>query len=461
MSKFRLKSQQQRSMRLNRRHFLHLGGVGMFGLQLPELLAAEAIAGPAGKQPSADACIILHLNGGPSHLDMWDMKPNGPAESRGEFKPISTSLPGVQVCEHLPQLAGHMHRCTLVRGMHHSVNNSHAAAVYVSMTGHDRGEVGGGARPDDHPTPGAVVSSLRPASRDVVPHAVLPYKTKEGARGPLQPGFLGGWMGQAADPLWILQDPNAPDFSVPVFTLPEEISPQRLTTRASLLSHLNGRTQEQNLAGQVNVMTQLQRRALGVLTSSTTQQAFRIDTEPDRIRDSYGRNIYGQSALLARRLIEAGTRIVTLSWAPDANATWDTHTGNFKKLKTTLLPQFDAACSTLLSELAERDMLERTIVAVMGDFGRTPKINGNNAGRDHWNHCYTIMFAGGGFKSGFVFGASDRAGAYPIKDPTIPGDILATLYQCLGIDHHREINDRFNRPQRIVPNGNVVPALVV
>ena len=446
--------------RHSRRDVLRLGSAGILGLNLPHLLQAQQI--PAAKliAPRADACIVIFLNGGPSHLDMWDMKPNAPAETRGEFKPIATSLPGVQFSEHLPKLAQHMHRSTLIRSMNHSVNNSHAAAVYVALTGHDRGEMGGGFKPTDNPPPGAVAAQLRPTAVDTVPYVSLPYKTKEGAKGPPQPGFYGGWMGQGFDPLWILRDPNADDFSVPEFSLKQDISSQRLEGRASLLSRYNGRLKEDLQSRPFAAIDRFQQQAFDILTSRTVQSAFRIQQEKDTTRQRYGRNIYGQSVLLARRLIEAGTRVVTVSWAPDANATWDTHSSNFTKLKNTLLPQFDAACSSLLDDLQERGMLERTLVAVLGDFGRTPKINKNNAGRDHWNFCYSVMLAGGGIRPGFVYGASDRTGAFPSDMPTTPADIIATVYRLLGIDHRQQLVDRFDRPHQIVTSGNVVPALL-
>jgi hypothetical protein len=427
-------------------------------LTLPEILRADQRRGRF--PPRADACIVICLNGGPSHLDMWDMKPDGPTETRGEFKPISTSLPGLQVSEHLPKLSRHMHRCTLIRSMHHSVNNAHAAAVYVALTGHDRGEIGGGFLPTDNPPPGAVAALLRPTPKHVVPHVALPYMTKEGAKGPPQPGFFGGWMGRAFDPLWILRDPNHPEFSVPEFSLRREVSPARLAKRSDLLANLNTRIPG-GAAPPLDAMNRFQSQARDVLTSQTTQRAFRIQSEPVEMRDSYGRNIYGQSVLLARRLIEAGTRVVTVSWAPDANATWDTHSGNFKKLKNTLLPQFDQASSALLADLDQRGMLERTLVAVVGDFGRTPKINKSDAGRDHWNFCYTIMLAGGGIRPGFVYGASDRQGAYVNDLPTSPADVLATMYRLMGIDHRIELYDRFNRPHQIVSKGSVVHEVLI
>jgi len=449
---------QQRCTGVSRRELLQVGAAGMMGLSLPNLLAAGST--PGLLRPRADSLIIIFLNGGPSHLDMWDMKPDGPSESRGEFKPIDTSLPGVQLSEHLPKLAQQMHHCTLVRSMHHSVNNSHAAAVYVSMTGHDRGEQGGGFQPTDNPSPGALAALLRPTPPEVAPHVTMPYKTLEGATGPPQPGFFGGWLGRGYDPLWILKDPNAADFSVPEFTLQQDIPATRLANRSELLSNLNGHLRGES-AAPLKAMNRFQQQATDILTSKNTQAAFQIEQESEPVRDKYGRNIYGQSILLARRLIEAGTRVVTVSWAPDANATWDTHGGNFVKLKDTLLPQFDAASSALLSDLNERGMLDHTLVAVLGDFGRTPKINGNNAGRDHWNYCYSLMLAGGGIRPGFVYGASDKQGAFPADRPTTPADIIATIYHQLGIDHRRELYDRFARPHRIIPTGDVLRDLLV
>ena len=444
---------------VSRREILRAGAAGALGLGLPDLLAADESHRGKGIVTRADRCIIIFLNGGPSHLDMWDMKPEGPSESRGEFKPIATSLTGVQFSEHLPKLSQHMHRSTLVRSMHHSVNNSHAAAVYVSMTGHDRGEVGGGFLPTDNPTPGAVLTRLRPTPADVVPHACLPYKTKEGAKGPPQPGFWGGWLGRTFDPLWILKDPNAADFSVPEFSLKSDINTGRMVARSSLLDQLNAGLAEPASITPLSAMSRFQQQALDILVSPTVQNAFRIDQEKQSTRDTYGRNIYGQSVLLARRLLEAGTRLVTVSWAPDANATWDTHGSNFTTLKDTLLPQFDTATSALLGDLVDRQMLDRTLVAILGDFGRTPKINAN-AGRDHWNFCYSIMLAGGGIRPGWVHGASDRGGAYPSDDPTSPADILATIYRLLGVDHRMQLYDRFQRPHQIVSRGNVVPGLL-
>lgn len=443
---------------ISRRRLLQVGGLGLMGISLPGLIEARARGRELGVLPTADACILLFLNGGPSHLDMWDMKPEAPDGIRGEFQPIATSLPGYSVCEHLPRLARHMHRATVVRSMHHSVNNAHAAAVYTSLTGHDRGDatVAIGAAQHDYPSVGAVLSRCRPARREIVPQVHLPYITKEGAGGPPQPGFFGGFLGRASDPLFVLKDPNSAAFDVPELTLQTDVSAERLETRRELFSQLDRRADR--AAGRA--MTSFQAQALDVLSSSETQRAFRISEEPVPVRDAYGRNIYGQSVLLARRLIEAGTRMVTVSWAPDANATWDTHGSNFQSLKNTLLPQFDAACSSLIDDLSARGLLDRTLIAVLGDFGRTPKINGNNGGRDHWNHCYSLMLVGGGFRPGLIYGSSDSTGAFPASDPLIPGDVIATIYHALGIRPDTELHDQFGRPHRLVPDGDVVRELL-
>ena len=441
-----------------RRGCLTWGALGAAGLSLPRWLAARETS-PTGLTPRADACILIFLDGGPSHLDMWDMKPDAAVEVRGEFKSIETSLPGYRMCELMPQLARQAHRSTIVRSMHHSVNNAHAAAVYCALTGHDRGEAGGGARPTDNPSPGSVLGKLRPPTQAVVPYVHLPYITKEGAGGPPQPGFFGGFLGRATDPLFVLRDPNSPDFTIPELSLSTDVTTARLAGREQLFASLERPPLVESISPPAQ-MSRFQERAFDLLTSVETQRAFRLQDEAAGVRDRYGRNIYGQSTLLARRLIEAGTRLVTVSWAPDANATWDTHGGNFTKLRGELLPQLDMAAGSLIEDLAERGMLERTVVAILGDFGRSPKINGA-AGRDHWNWCYSLQLIGGGFQPGLIYGASDSIGAYPAESPLVPGDVIATLYQALGIPTDTLLHDNLGRPHRLVPIGDVVPELLV
>ena len=439
--------------RPSRRDVLRVGSAAALGLSLPALLRADGTRPKA----SADHCILIFLNGGPSHHDTWDMKPDAPAEIRGEFAPVASSVPGLQVCEHLPRMAKLMHRSTLVRSMHHSVNNAHAAAVYCGLTGHDRGEVGGGAKPDDHPSLGSVVGHLRPPTESVVPYVSMPFVTQEGAGGPPQPGFFGGWMGKPRDPLFITRDPNSPAFALPELSLSPDLDPARFDARRQLAARLGtaGNSPDRTLAD----MDGFRAKAFDLLTSPASHRAFRLDKEPPKTRDAYGRNIYGQSVLLARRLIEAGTRVTCISWAPDANATWDTHGNNFKKLKDELLPQLDMAYSALVNDLVDRGLFERTVVCVMGEFGRSPKINGN-AGRDHWNFCYSLLLAGGGIKEGVVYGASDKIGAKPSTHPTSPADVIATVYGCLGIPPDTELRDRLDRPFSVVPWGKPVAEVV-
>lgn len=439
---------------ISRRQMLQVGAAGLVGLSLPQLLQAKARQSAKGLATKADACIVIFLNGGPSHLDMWDMKPTAPDNIRGEFKPIATSLPGVQVGEHLPRLAKVIHHATLIRSAHHSVNNAHAAAVYCALTGHDAGEKGGGGtKPTDYPAIGSVMTCCRPPRTPMIPFVTLPYITKEGAGGPPQNGFFAGWLGRTYDPLFVVRDPNAAGFGLPELAPPAE----GMGPRKQLMENLQASSRQASTA--YREMDVFQAKAFDLLTSPTTNQAFQIDREPAALRQQYGRNIYGQSVLLARRLIEAGTRVATVSWAPDANATWDTHGNNFTKLKSELLPQLDAAVSSLLTDLSDRGMLQRTLVAVLGEFGRSPKVNGG-AGRDHWNFCYSLMLAGGGIKPGTVFGASDRIGAQPSSNPVVPADIIATIYECLGIPADMELHDRLARPYQLVPWGAAIRELI-
>jgi Protein of unknown function (DUF1501) len=430
---------------VSRRQVLQAGAIGYLGLSLPRLLRAEAL----GSAATADSCILVFLNGGPSHLDMWDMKPQAPAEVRGEFKPIPSSLPGVPLSDHLPRMARLMHRATLIRSAHHSVNNAHAAAVYTALTGHDRGDanIAIGASPNDQPAIGAVVGQERPPNSPVVPYVSLPYMTKEGAGGPPQPGFFGGLLGRTRDPLWVLKDPSAPGFDVPELTPAPDVPLTRLAGRRDVLRGVSGK--------QLGELDAIQQKAFDLLTAPATQRAFRLDLEPAKTRDAYGRNIYGQSVLLARRLIEAGTRVACISWAPDANATWDTHGNNFVSLKTRLLPQLDAALASLIDDLVARGLFERTLVVVMGEFGRSPKVNAN-AGRDHWNYCYTLMLAGGGVRGGHVFGASDKIGSRPSNNPVTPADIVATIYHCLGVPRELDLRDSLGRPFQLALGGEVI-----
>jgi len=437
---------------ISRRRLLEVGGLSAVGLSLSELLRAEAAAGSASRR-TAKSCIIIFLNGGPSHLDMWDMKPDAPAEVRGEFKPINTPVAGIQMSEHLPRLAKLAPDYALLRSVHHAVSNAHAMAVYLALTGDDRGDgtVAVGFNQSDFPAIGSVVGRVYPPRRAMIPYASLPYRTKEGAGGPPQPGFYGGWMGQEYDPLFILKDPNAADFAIPELTLPSGFTPQRVEVRRNLLHSVNRALDRSYRENSFSALDAFQQRAQDLITSPETRRAFDISQEPVATRERYGRNIYGQSVLLARRLVEAGCRVVNMSWAPDANATWDTHGGNFARLKGELLPQLDMCLSSLLSDLKERGLLDETLVVCMGEFGRTPKINAG-AGRDHWPGCYGMLLAGGGIRGGTVVGKSDEQGGLPAENPLTPQDVIATIYQLLGISPETEFLDPLDRPLKIL-NG--------
>ncbi|MBL8797312.1 MAG: DUF1501 domain-containing protein [Planctomycetia bacterium] len=437
---------------------LQVGAIGALNLGLPRLLAASERAKVSGQTAKADSCILVFLNGGPSHLDTWDMKPDEPKETRSEFKPIATSLSGVQVCEHLPRLAKMLSHCTLVRSVHHD-QVAHAPAVYTALTGVKSNIRAGimGAKPTDHPAIGSVVGLQRPNRSALLPYVVMPYLTAEGAGGPPQPGFLGGWYGSTHDPLLVLHSGKGDGFTLPALTLGTGMNGERVRERRALLDRL-GQTGLPVRNGQAQEMDSLQAKACDLLTSTAAQRAFQLDEEPTKLREAYGRNIYGQSLLLARRLVEAGTRLACVSWAPNANATWDTHGGNFTKLKNELLPPFDAGITALLSDLLERGLLERTLVVVMGEIGRTPQIN-NGAGRDHWGFCYSVLFAGGGMKPGLVYGASDKRGAFPSSNPVGAADVIATIYHSLGIPADLEIHDRLGRPLPLVPGGAPVMEL--
>jgi hypothetical protein len=289
----------------------------------------------------------------------------------------------------------------------------------------------------------------------VVPYVSLPFITAEGAGGPPQPGIYGGWLGRGLDPLIITQNPNSPGFGIPELSLRADVDLRRMEERNGLLGQMQPKLDAFVRNESARMMDVYHKKALSLLTSDATRHAFDLSKESPAARDAYGRNIYGQSVLLSRRLIEAGARMVTLKWAPDANATWDTHGNNFVKLKGELLPQLDASLSALITDLESRGLLDETLILVLGEFGRSPRIS-NGAGRDHWPRCYSLLLAGGGVKGGAVFGRSDRIGSDPSENPVNPNDLVATFYSLLGIDPESELPDMLGRPIKVGGNGRII-----
>ena len=427
--------------RRSRRDILCAGSLAPVGLTLPGLLAAEAAG---GARATADSVILLYQWGGPSHLETFDMKPDGPEESRGQFRPIRSSADGIQVCELLPRFAQVMDRCSLVRSVTHRFRN-HNPPGYYGLTGHAPPLDDQRLRdtPDLFPHCGSVIQKLRPPLKEVPGFVAMPASIKDGS---VVPGQHASFLGKNYDPLLILQDPNAPDFRLPELSLPEGVSLDRLQERRSLLELLDGRTATLRRQAAAGALDRFNDRAFSLLSSSAVREAFDLTREPSALRDAYGRTTFGQCVLLARRLVERGVRIVTCYYCrPSGGFIWDTHKENFPELKNTLLPTTDQTVPTLLADLEARGLLDRTLVVWMGEFGRTPKIN-KDAGRDHWPQCYTALFAGGGVKRGFVYGRSDAAGAYPDEDPVKPDHLIGSIYHALGIDPHTEVRDRQNRP---------------
>jgi hypothetical protein len=424
-----------------RRDWLRLGA---FGLTLPRLLRAAA----PGRAP-ARSCVLFLLHGGPSQLDTWDLKPSAPPEVRGEFKPIATSVPGLHFCEHLPRLARLAHLLTVVRSMTHTAIN-HNTATYTVTTGQPapRDLIAFTPSENDFPHLGAQVTYKSPV-RGPLPTAVsLPDPVTDGPYP--TPGQNGGFLGAGPAPFRVLGDPNDDDFRVDGLSG----EPERLAGRQELLKSLDRRPGKLASDPGAEQFDQHQRRALALLTSDQTRRAFDIGREPDPVRQRYGRHKYGQALLLARRLVEAGVRLVTVYWGGKVNNPdphWDTHFNNNRRLKEELLPPFDQCFSAFLEDLRARGLLETTLVIATGEFGRTPRFgqftgNGvDQTGRDHWARCYSLLLAGGPAPGGRVLGRSDRLAAYPTDDPYTPQDLCATVLNALGVNPADEVNDAFGR----------------
>lgn len=443
---------------LSRREWLRVGGLaglGGVGLGLPGLLAAREQGPPAGSFGRAKACIVLFLFGAPAHQDTWDLKPAGPSEERGEFRPIATRVPGIQICEHLPQLAAVADRYTIVRSVTHP-DNTHTVAMHYMLTGmrHQRPRTNPQNAPDDYPCFGAVVQHER--SRQATSLAVPPAislnapANQVSANNHIFPGFFAGFLGARYNPLMISQSADADSFA----PLPAVDSIARIRQRQQLVRGLeqpSGRARSLAVAAARQGVSAYRQQAYDLLTSARARDAFRVDREAETVRSRYGMTPFGQGCLLARRLVEAGVALVTVNWQRD-DAYWDTHSDNFTKHKDPLLPNLDRGFSALLRDLEQRGLLDETLVVCLSEFGRTPTIN-KNAGRDHWAACNSVVLAGAGVAGGHVYGASDHRAAYPQTDPVGPEDLAATIYHLLGVPPQTTLQRSDGRPVPL-PLGN-------
>ena len=434
---------------ITRREWLRVGALVPLGLTLPQLIASRGSAANPGSDRSfgkARHCILCFLFGAPAHQDIWDLKPDAPADVRGEFKPISTSVPGILVGEHIPLTAQQAHHLAIVRSVAHP-DNTHTVAMHYMLTGHRHSQPATNPQnqPTDFPTFGAVMQYVRPSLGPLPSSVSLNAPANQvSANNHIFPGFFAGMLGAKYDPFFVSQNPAAADFQ----PLPVDASmAERAAVRKTLLAEVDRQRAAIESTPASRGLKDNYQKAFNLVTSAGVRSAFDLRLESGAIRESYGRSAFGQGVLLARRLVEAGVPLVTVNWARD-DAFWDTHKDNFKQLKESLLPPFDRAFSTLLSDLDGRGLLDETLVICLGEFGRTPKINAA-AGRDHWAACNSVVLAGAGIRGGQVYGASDRLAAYPAVNMVSPDDLAATIYHALGVDPATNLFDSLQRPYRL------------
>jgi hypothetical protein len=435
-----------------------VGYSGLLGLGLPASLAGRALSAEtasvnASRARQPKSIIIVFLTGAASHHDTFDMKPDAPPEIRGELQPIATSTAGTHVCEHLPHLATRAHQYALVRSLSHRDNN-HLMSTHHVLTGalQPGGFFDKVASRDDWPCYSSALAYLRPR-HDGIPSGInLPTFLVE---GPLTwPGQHAGLLGPKYDPWQISADPAKSDFRVDALTLAPGIDVGRLEKRQSLLGEINGQQRQLEGIAESNRLSDDQQLAFSMLTSSRLARAFDLQREPDSVKDRYGRNTTGQSLLLARRLVEAGVPVVQANIGRVQN--WDNHSDVFNTLKKRLLPPLDQGVAALLDDLEATGLLGDTLVMMLGEFGRTPKIN-KDRGRDHWGPCFFGLFAGAGVRGGQVIGKSDEIGAYPVTAAWSPHDVGATVYHLLGLPADAEGRDRLNRPVRLNTGAVIEP----
>ncbi|MGI6457920.1 MAG: DUF1501 domain-containing protein [bacterium] len=462
----------------SRREFLRIGGSAIMGISLPQILALEAKAKAEGIAPSshsgfgkAKSVIWLFLQGGPSHIDIWDPKPDAPSNIRGEFNPIRSNVPGIWLSEVMPKLAQQMDKATLIRSMSYTPAGlfNHTAAIYQMLTGETPDKVSPSGQleppsPNDHPNCGAYISKFVPPEVPMFGAVQLPRPLQES--DVIGKGGTAGFLGRSYDPYYLFQDPNE-QIKLDDLTLQEDVPAVRMERRASLLQTINESMPELEKAASEYALGSYYDKAFDLILSQRARNAFDLSQEPDQVRDRYGRHTFGQSVLLARRLVEAGTRFVQVNWPSVANGdptttAWDTHAANFGPLRNLHCPKLDSALSALLEDMDSRGLLDETLVVVAGEFGRSPRMgvstsgNGNAPdGRDHWPYCYTALVAGAGVSRGSVYGESDDTGSTPVEKPVHPRELLATVYHALGIDPGMEVFNHLGQPRELVKGSPV------
>jgi len=465
-----------RQLGITRRDLLRIGGSGMLGLTLGSMFRLEAGAKESGGGGgpgwgSAKSIIMCYLQGGPSHLDLWDPKENVPDNVRSAFAAIPTKLPGVKFTEILPRLAQVNDKVTMIRSMSYTPNGlfNHTAAIYQMMTGYTTDKVSPSGQleppsPKDFPNFGSQIARLRPPSEPMLPFVMLPRPLQES--NVVGKGGTAGFLGKAFDPYTLYPEGNDMDMNkmdrirVEDLKLRPEVFATRLKRRARLREVINAGMPAIEKAVAEHNLDEYYDRALSLVISGRARDAFDLSQEPKDVRDMYGRNTYGQSCLLARRLVEAGTRVVEVVWPKVANSdnhSWDHHSGLTKRMKDQSGPMLDTGLSALIRDLDQRGLLDETLVVAVGEFGRSPQKgvstsgNGNSAdGRDHWPYCYTAVVAGAGVKRGYVHGQSDKTGSAPLKDPVHPGQLLASIYHAFGIDPETIVYNHLNQPRELV-----------
>jgi hypothetical protein len=466
-----------------RRELMRIGSLGLAGLHLPGFFLSQKAARAASLADkykgargfgNAKNVIMIFLQGGPSHIDIWDPKPEAPANIRGEFKPIKTKIPGTWIGEHMPMMANALDKATLIRSMSYTPNGlfNHTAAIYQMLTGYPPDKVSPSGQlepptPADFPTAGSHISKMIKMTEPVLPFVELPRPLQES--GIIGKGGAAGFLGKAYDPYRLYQDPAEP-IQLDDLSLRKEVPAGRLKDRFELLKGINGSMPELEKALNAAAVDEYYGKAYDLVLSGKARDAMDLTKESDKMRERYGHHTFGQSVLMSRRLIEAGTKFVQVNWPSVANgdpekSSWDTHASNFGPLKNLHCPKLDRSLSALLEDMDQRGLLKETLVVAIGEFGRSPRMgvstsgNSNSPdGRDHWPYCYSAVVAGAGIGRGVQYGESDATASSPKEKPVHPNDLLATLYYALGIDPEMEIRNHLNQPRELV-KGRIVTDL--